>query len=81
MNLCPKEFEKLQLQSAGYVAQKRLAEGVRLNIPEAVALLTTQIMYFARVGKSVATLMDIGRTFLGLRQVIPGDISHSSRKY
>jgi len=56
----------------GYIAQKRLASGIRLNAPETIALLATQVLHFARIGYSVANLMDIGRTMLGTRQVMPG---------
>lgn len=73
MRLSPHEIEKLRLHNVGFLAQKRLARGTRLNIPEAVALLVTQVMELARSGEhSVATLMDIGRSMLGRRQVIPG---------
>jgi urease subunit gamma/beta len=72
MKLTPHEIDKNLLNSIGFVAQKRLAMGIRLNIPEAVALLSTQIMTFARLGYSISKLMDIGRTMLGTKQVIPG---------
>jgi len=54
---------------AGTLAQQRLARGVRLNMPEACCLLTSQCLEFIRDGKSVADLMDIGRQLLGRRQV------------
>lgn len=58
---------------AGALAQKRLANGVRLNHPEAVALIASQCLEFIREGScSVAELMDLGRTLLGHRQVLPG---------
>ncbi|CAM9464790.1 unnamed protein product [Chrysoparadoxa australica] len=72
MRLCPRECDKLLLHNAGFLAQKRLARGVQLNAPEAVALLSTQLLEFIRDGKSVAELMDTGRQMLGLRQVKPG---------
>lgn len=72
MHLTPREIEKLMLHNAGFVAQKRLARGVRLNYPETVALITTQIMEFIRDGRRVAELMDLGRQLLGRRQVMPG---------
>ena len=72
MHLTPREIEKLMLHNAGFVAQKRLARGVRLNHPETVALITTQIMEFIRDGRRVAELMDLGRQLLGRRQVMPG---------
>ncbi|XP_021899689.1 urease isoform X1 [Carica papaya] len=72
MKLTPREVEKLGLHNAGYLAQKRLARGLRLNYAEAVALIATQILEFVRDGeKSVAELMDIGRQLLGRRQVLP----------
>jgi urease subunit gamma/beta len=72
MHLSPREIEKLILHNAGFLAQKRLARGLKLNYPEAVALIATQLLEFIRDGKSVAELMDLGRQFLGLRQVLPG---------
>jgi urease len=72
MKLLPREIEKLELHQAGFLAQKRLARGIRLNYTEAVALIATQILEFIRDGdKSVAELMDIGRQLLGRRQVLP----------
>ena len=72
MHLAPRDLDKLILHGAGVVAQKRLARGVRLNYPEAVALIATQLLELIRDGRSVAELMDIGRTMLGRRQVMPG---------
>jgi urease subunit gamma/beta len=72
MHLSPREIEKLLLHNAGFLAQKRLARGVRLNYPEAVALIATQLLEFIRDGKSVSDLMDLGRTFLGRNQVMDG---------
>ncbi|KAM0047442.1 putative urease [Helianthus debilis subsp. tardiflorus] len=72
MKLSPREVEKLMLHNAGFLAQKRLARAKRLNYPEAVALIATQILEFVHDGdKSVAELMDIGRQLLGRRQVLP----------
>lgn len=72
MKLVPREIEKLMLHNAGHLAQKRLARGLRLNYTEAVALIATQILEFVRDGeKTVAELMDVGRQFLGRRQVLP----------
>src|SRR5205823_9745339 len=56
----------------GFLAQKRLARGLRLNHPEAVALIAAQLLEFIRDGKSVAELMNLGRKFLGRNQVMPG---------
>src|SRR3954449_1688419 len=72
MHLSPREIDKLLLHNAGFLAQKRLARGVRLNHPEAVALIATQLLEFIRDGKSVAELMALGRKFLGRNQVMPG---------
>src|SRR6187401_2717776 len=72
MHLTPREIDKLMLHQAGVVAQKRLARGTRLNYPEAVALIATQILEFIRDGKSVAELMDLGKQFLGKNDVMPG---------
>lgn len=72
MRLTPKELEKLALDSAGFLAQKRLARGLRLNHPEAVALIASQILSFVRDGEhTVMDLMDIGKQLLGRRQVLP----------
>lgn len=72
MKLTPREAEKLALHGAGFLAQKRLARGIRLNYTEAIALIATQILEFVRNGnKSVAELMDIGKQLLGRRQVLP----------
>lgn len=72
MHLAPRDIDKLLLHNAGFLAQKRLARGLRLNHPEAVALIATQLLEFIRDGRSVAELMDLGRQFLGRNQVLPG---------
>ena len=54
------------------LAQKRLARGVRLNHPEAVALIAAQILEFVRDGRTVAELMDLGRRLLGRADVLDG---------
>ena len=72
MHLSPREIEKLQLHNAAWLAQKRLARGVRLNYPESVALIAGQVLEFTRDGRSVAELMDLGRQLLGRRQVMAG---------
>ena len=72
MHLSPRELDKLTLHAAGAVAQKRLARGVRLNHPEAVALIATVLLELIRDGKSVAELMDLGRRLIGRNQVMPG---------
>jgi urease subunit gamma/beta len=72
MHLTPRELDKLMLHQAGFLAQKRLARGVRLNYPEAVALIATQLLEFIRDGRSVAELMDLGRQLLGREDVADG---------
>ena len=70
MHLTPHETDKLALHQAGYLAQKRLARGVRLNYPEAVALIATQMLELIRDGRSVAELMNLGRQLLGRADVM-----------
>ena len=73
MHLSPRDIDKLLLHGAGALAQKRLARGLRLNYPEAVALLAAQLLELVRDGRhGVADLMDVGRRILGRRQVLPG---------
>lgn len=72
MHLTPQELDKLALHQAGYLSQKRLARGVRLNYPEAVALISTQVMEFIRDGRTIAELMDLGRQLLGRADVMEG---------
>eukprot|EP00903_Cladosiphon_okamuranus_P019098 g17575.t1 len=72
MRLAPREIEKIRLHNVGFLAQKRLARGTRLNLPECVALIATQLLEFIRNGASVAELQDTGRKMLGHRQVMPG---------
>jgi urease subunit gamma/beta len=72
MHLTPREIDKLLLHQAGFLAQKRLARGVRLNYPESVALIATQTLEFIRDGRSVAELMDLGRQLLGRADVADG---------
>ena len=72
MYLTPQELDKLVLHGAGVLAQKRLARGLRLNHPEAVALIATQLLELVRDGRSVAELMNLGKQLLGRRQVMAG---------
>jgi len=72
MHLTPREIDKLILHQAGFLAQKRLARGVRLNYVEAVALIATQLLEFIRDGRPVAELMDLGRRILGRGDVLDG---------
>ena len=72
MHLTPRELDKLVLHGAGSVAQKRLARGLRLSYPEAVALIATVLLELIRDGRGVAELMSVGRDLLGHRQVMEG---------
>lgn len=72
MELTPREKDKLLLYTAGLVAERRLARGLRLNYPEAVALISLEILEGARDGKSVADLMQLGRSVLTRDQVMDG---------
>ena len=72
MHLSPRDVDKLLLHQAGVLAQKRLARGLRLNYPESVALIASQLLEFIRDGRGVAELMNLGRKFLGRNQVMPG---------
>jgi urease subunit gamma/beta len=72
MHLTPRELDKLVLHGAGTVAQKRLARGLRLSYPEAVALIATVLLELIRDGRGVAELMGVGRQMLGQRQVMDG---------
>lgn len=72
MKLSPRELESLLIYQAGSLAQKRLARGVKLNHPEAIALIACQIQELVRDGKTVSELMSVGREMLGYRQVMPG---------
>ncbi len=72
MELTPREKDKLLLYTAGLVAERRLARGLQLNYPEAVAIISLEIMEGARDGRSVAELMQLGRTVLTRDQVMDG---------
>ena len=72
MHLTPREIDKLVLHGAGTLAQKRLARGLRLSYPEAVALIATVLLELIRDGRRVAELMDLGRRILGRAQVMAG---------
>lgn len=71
MHLTPSDTEKLLLSVAGMVARDRLARGVRLNYPEAVAYLSTWVIERARDGLKVSDLMTLGREVLSRDQVMP----------
>jgi urease subunit gamma len=72
MNLTPREKDKLLVAVAAIVAARRLERGVRLNYPEAVALITDYVLEGARDGKTVAELMRDGATVLTRAQVMEG---------
>src|ERR1700689_1780327 len=72
MHLSPREIDKLLLHNAGFLAQKRLARGLRLNHPESVPLIAAQLLELHRDGKRVAELMELGRQCLGRNQVMSG---------
>jgi len=72
MELTPREKDKLLIFTASLLAERRLARGLKLNYPEAVALITAAIMEGARDGRSVADLMSHGRTILSREQVMDG---------
>jgi len=72
MNLTPREIDKLMVSMAAIVARARLARGLKLNHPEAVALITNFVMEGARDGKSVAELMSEGARVLTRDQVMEG---------
>lgn len=72
MELTPREKDKLLLFSAALLAERRRQRGIKLNYPEAVALISAEIMEGAREGKTVAELMDYGRTLLSEADVMEG---------
>jgi urease subunit gamma len=72
MDLTPREKDKLLIFTAGLVAERRLARGLKLNYPEAVALITCAIMEGARDGKTVAQLMSDGTRVLTRADVMEG---------
>lgn len=72
MNLSPREKDKLLVAMAAMVARRRLERGVKLNFPEAVALITDVVVEGARDGRTVAELMTLGTTVLTADQVMPG---------
>jgi urease subunit gamma len=72
MNLTPREKDKLLVSVAAMVAERRLKRGVKLNYPEAVALITDFVLEGARDGRSVAELMRDGATVISREQVMEG---------
>jgi len=72
MELTPREKDKLLIFTAGLLAERRRARGLKLNYPEAVALISAAVMEGARDGKTVAELMSEGRTLLTRADVMEG---------
>jgi urease subunit gamma len=72
MNLTPREKDKLLVAMAAVVARRRLERGVKLNHPEAIALITDHVVEGARDGRSVADLMKSGAEVIGRGQVMAG---------
>jgi urease subunit gamma len=72
MDLTPREKDKLMTITAGMVAEKRKARGVKLNYPEAIALITCVVMEGARDGRTVADLMSAGAQVLTRADVMEG---------
>ena len=72
MNLTPREKDKLLISLAAMVAERRLKRGVKLNYPEAIALISDYVLEAARDGRTVAELMRDGATVLAREQVMEG---------
>ena len=72
MELTPREKDKLLIFTASLVAERRRARGVKLNYPEAIALITAAILEGARDGRTVAELMSFGTTLLRSADVMDG---------
>jgi len=72
MNLTPREKDKLLIFTAGLLAERRLARGLKLNHPESVAYLSAALLEGARDGRTVAELMHYGATLLRRDQVMEG---------
>lgn len=72
MHLTPREQEKLLVFVAAEVARKRLARGLKLNYPEAIALITGEMLEAARDGRTVTEIMSLGTTILKRADVMEG---------
>ncbi|MBD71733.1 MAG: urease subunit gamma [Candidatus Poribacteria bacterium] len=72
MNLTPREQEKLLIYVAAQLAKDRKARGLKLNYPEAIALITAEVLEGIREGNSVAELMSYGATILTVEDVMEG---------
>ena len=72
MELLPREKDKLLIFTAGLLAERRKERGLKLNYPEAIAFVSAAVLEGARDGRSVADLMEFGRTLLGRDDVMEG---------
>ncbi|MEJ7138039.1 urease subunit gamma [Amphibiibacter pelophylacis] len=72
MDLTPREKDKLLIFTAALLAERRQARGLKLNVPEAMALISARVMEGARDGRTVAELMSEGNTWLSRDDVMPG---------
>jgi urease gamma subunit len=72
MHLTPREVDKLMVFTAGELARKRMGRGLKLNYPEAVALITSELLEEIRNGKTVAELMSLGAKILTIDDVMEG---------
>lgn len=72
MDLSPREKDKMLIFTAGLVAERRVARGVKLNYPEAMAYISAALLEGARDGRTVAELMHFGTTLLSRDQVMEG---------
>jgi len=72
MHLTPREIDKLMIYTAGELARKRRSRGLKLNYPEAVALITAELLEEIRNGKTVAELMTLGTQILTSSEVMEG---------
>ncbi len=75
MELSPREKDKLLLFTAALLAERRRDRGLKLNYPESIALISAAILEGARDGRTVAELMDHGRTILSADEVMDGVVS------
>ena len=80
MRLTPRDIEKLMLHQACVVAQKRYARGLKLNYPEAIALISGQLLELIRDGHSLSQLTQMGKKILGLDDVMPGVARSEERR-
>ena len=72
MELSPRDKDKLLIFTAALLAERRKAKGLKLNYPEAIALITAEVMEGAREGRTVAEMMSAGREILGRDDVMDG---------